>query len=94
MFFSGDPSARKRVALGGRSTKERDRQKLLEQTRLERERRSWLRKQTSAAIKIQVAMSLWSLFLLIALTFCFDELRKCLESCGLSAPGFLSIERQ
>ncbi|PKI75333.1 hypothetical protein CRG98_004269, partial [Punica granatum] len=53
MFFSGDPSTRKRVALGGRSTKERDRQKLLEQTRLERERRSWQRKQTSAAIKIQ-----------------------------------------
>ncbi|KAK4794782.1 hypothetical protein SAY86_012776 [Trapa natans] len=53
MFFSGDPSTRKRVALGGRSTKENDRQKLLEQTRLERERRSWLRKQTSAATKIQ-----------------------------------------
>ncbi|XP_030468851.1 E3 ubiquitin-protein ligase UPL6 [Syzygium oleosum] len=53
MFFSGDPSSRKRVALGGRSTKERDRQKLVEQTRLERERRSWLRKQTLAAIKIQ-----------------------------------------
>ncbi|KAK4770469.1 hypothetical protein SAY87_031001 [Trapa incisa] len=53
MFFSGDPSTRKRVALGGRSNKENDRQKLLEKTRLERERRSWLRKQTSAATKIQ-----------------------------------------
>ncbi|KAK2990179.1 hypothetical protein RJ640_014631 [Escallonia rubra] len=39
MFFSGDPSTRKRVDLGGRSTKERDRQKLLEQTRLERNHR-------------------------------------------------------
>lgn len=54
MFFSGDPSTRKRVDLGGRSTKERDRQKLLEQTRLERNRRLWLRQQNSAAIKIQV----------------------------------------
>ncbi|XP_048321213.2 E3 ubiquitin-protein ligase UPL6 [Ziziphus jujuba] len=53
MFFSGDPSTRKRVDLGGRSTKERDRQKLLEQTRLERNRRLWLRQQNSAAIKIQ-----------------------------------------
>ncbi|KAI4311060.1 hypothetical protein MLD38_035996 [Melastoma candidum] len=53
MFFSGDPSARKRVALGGRSSKERDRQKLVEQTRLEREKRSYLRKQTFSAIKIQ-----------------------------------------
>lgn len=55
MFFPGDPSRRKRVALGGRSTKQNDRQNLVEQTRLERERRSWLRKQTSAAIKIQVS---------------------------------------
>ncbi|KAI4369501.1 hypothetical protein MLD38_017936 [Melastoma candidum] len=53
MFFSGDPSARKRVALGGKSSKERDRQKLVEQTRLQRERRCYLRKQTSSAIKIQ-----------------------------------------
>ncbi|KAJ8528900.1 hypothetical protein K7X08_030640 [Anisodus acutangulus] len=53
MFFSGDPSTRKRVDLGGRSSKERDRQKLLEQTRLERNRRLWLRQQNSAAIKIQ-----------------------------------------
>ncbi|XP_052204385.1 E3 ubiquitin-protein ligase UPL6 isoform X2 [Diospyros lotus] len=53
MFFSGDSSTRKRVDLGGRSSKERDRQKLLEQTRLERNRRLWMRQQNSAAIKIQ-----------------------------------------
>ncbi|XP_059631989.1 E3 ubiquitin-protein ligase UPL6 isoform X2 [Cornus florida] len=53
MFFSGDSSTRKRVDLGGRSSKERDRQKLLEQTRLERNRRLWLRQQNSAAIVIQ-----------------------------------------
>ncbi|KAL0457533.1 UNVERIFIED_CONTAM: E3 ubiquitin-protein ligase UPL6 [Sesamum latifolium] len=54
MFFTGDPSTRKRVDLGGRSSKERDRQKLLEQTRLERNRRLWLRQQNAAALKIQV----------------------------------------
>ncbi|GAB4825610.1 E3 ubiquitin-protein ligase upl6 [Ancistrocladus abbreviatus] len=53
MFFSGDSSTRKRVDLGGRSSKERDRQKLLEQTRLERNRRLFQRQQNSAAIKIQ-----------------------------------------
>ncbi|CAA0841937.1 E3 ubiquitin-protein ligase UPL6 [Striga hermonthica] len=53
MFFSGDPSSRKRVDLGGRSSKERDRQKLLEQTRLERNRRLWMRQQNSAALIIQ-----------------------------------------
>ncbi|KAF8394715.1 hypothetical protein HHK36_020932 [Tetracentron sinense] len=53
MFFTGDSSARKRVDLGGRSSKERDRQKLLEQTRLERNQRLWLRQQNSAALKIQ-----------------------------------------
>ncbi|XVF62396.1 hypothetical protein PTKIN_Ptkin09bG0004200 [Pterospermum kingtungense] len=53
MFFTGDPTSRKRVDLGGRSSKERDRQKLLEQTRLERNRRLWLRQQNSAALKIQ-----------------------------------------
>ncbi|XP_039127300.1 E3 ubiquitin-protein ligase UPL6-like [Dioscorea cayenensis subsp. rotundata] len=52
MFFSGD-SSRKRVDLGGRSSKERDRQVLLEQTRMERKRRQGLRQQTTAAIKIQ-----------------------------------------
>ncbi|WMV09476.1 hypothetical protein MTR67_002861 [Solanum verrucosum] len=57
MFFSGDPSTRKRVDLGGRSSKERDRQKLLEQTRLERNRRLWLRQQNSAALKIQETRS-------------------------------------
>ncbi|MBA0780443.1 hypothetical protein Gotri_004539 [Gossypium trilobum] len=54
MFFTGDPTSRKRVDLGGRSSKERDRQKLLEQTRLERNRRLWLRRQNSAALTIQV----------------------------------------
>ncbi|KAL5782068.1 hypothetical protein ACOSP7_007097 [Xanthoceras sorbifolium] len=53
MFFSGDSTTRKRVDLGGRSSKERDRQKLLEQTRLERNRRLYVRKQNQAAIKIQ-----------------------------------------
>ncbi|XP_073101038.1 E3 ubiquitin-protein ligase UPL6 isoform X3 [Elaeis guineensis] len=53
MFFTGDASTRKRVDLGGRSSKERDRQMLLEQTRLERKRRLGLRQQTNAAIKIQ-----------------------------------------
>eukprot|EP00262_Sarcandra_glabra_P021052 TRINITY_DN8660_c0_g1_i1.p1 TRINITY_DN8660_c0_g1~~TRINITY_DN8660_c0_g1_i1.p1 ORF type:complete len:1037 (+),score=192.54 TRINITY_DN8660_c0_g1_i1:201-3311(+) len=53
MFFSGDPSTRKRVDLGGRSSKERDRQKLLEQARTERQRRLGLRQQNSAALKIQ-----------------------------------------
>ncbi|KAI3469241.1 hypothetical protein Pfo_025904 [Paulownia fortunei] len=53
MFFTGDPSTRKRVDLGGRSSKERDRQKLLEQTRLERNRRLSVRQQNSAALKIQ-----------------------------------------
>lgn len=53
MFFSGDSSTRKRVDLGGRSSKERDRQVLLEEARLERKRRLELRQQTSAAIKIQ-----------------------------------------
>ncbi|KAJ6891471.1 E3 ubiquitin-protein ligase UPL6-like isoform X1 [Populus alba x Populus x berolinensis] len=53
MFFNGDPSTRKRVDLGGRSSKERDRQKLLEQTRLERNRRLWVKQQNAAALKIQ-----------------------------------------
>ncbi|KAL3812242.1 hypothetical protein ACJIZ3_013510 [Penstemon smallii] len=53
MFFSGDSSTRKRVDLGGRSSKERDRKKLLEQARLERNQRLWLRQQNSAALNIQ-----------------------------------------
>ncbi|KAK3137442.1 hypothetical protein QOZ80_5BG0452280 [Eleusine coracana subsp. coracana] len=53
MFFSGDPSARKRVDLGGRSNKERDRKVLLDQTREERRRRQALRLQNSSATKIQ-----------------------------------------
>lgn len=53
MFFTGESTTRKRVDLGGRSSKERDTQKLIEQTRLERNRRLLLRQQNSAAIKIQ-----------------------------------------
>ncbi|URE02387.1 HECTc [Musa troglodytarum] len=53
MFFTGDASTRKRVDLGGRSSKESDRQVLLEQARLDRKRRLVHRQQTSAAIKIQ-----------------------------------------
>uniref|UniRef100_A0A7N0UEM1 HECT-type E3 ubiquitin transferase n=1 Tax=Kalanchoe fedtschenkoi TaxID=63787 RepID=A0A7N0UEM1_KALFE len=53
MFFSGDPSTRKRVDLGGRSSKERDTQKLVEQARQERSKRLRLRQQNSAALKIQ-----------------------------------------
>ncbi|KAG4169517.1 hypothetical protein ERO13_A12G078600v2 [Gossypium hirsutum] len=53
MFFTGDPTTRKRVDLGGQSSKERDRQKLLKQTRLERNRCLWLCQQNSAALKIQ-----------------------------------------
>ncbi|XP_071706652.1 E3 ubiquitin-protein ligase UPL6 [Rutidosis leptorrhynchoides] len=53
MFFSGDPSNRKRVDLGGRSSKERDRNKLLEQAKIERSKRLWLRQQNSAALVIQ-----------------------------------------
>ncbi|KAH9621963.1 hypothetical protein KSS87_001747 [Heliosperma pusillum] len=59
MFFSGDPSTRKRVDLGGRSSKERDRQKLLEQTRLERNRRLFHRLQNSSATKIQKCFRAW-----------------------------------
>lgn len=57
MFFSGDASSRKRVDLGGRSSKERDRQVLLEEARLERKRRSELRQRTAAAIVIQVSFT-------------------------------------
>ncbi|KAJ6432119.1 hypothetical protein OIU84_019387 [Salix udensis] len=53
MYFNGDPSTRKRVDLGGRSSKERDRQKLLEQTRLERNRRLWVKQQNASALIIQ-----------------------------------------
>ncbi|KMZ59058.1 E3 ubiquitin-protein ligase UPL6 [Zostera marina] len=53
MFFTGDSSGRKRVDLGGRSSKERDRNVLLEQTRFERQKRLGLKKQIAAAIIIQ-----------------------------------------
>ncbi|KAL5700753.1 HECT-type E3 ubiquitin transferase [Ranunculus cassubicifolius] len=52
MFFSGDPS-RKRVALGGRSSRESDRSTLVQQAKLERERRDLLRKKNLNALKIQ-----------------------------------------
>ena len=58
MFFSGDSSARRRVDLGGRSNKERDRKVLLEQTREERRRRQGLRLQNTSATKIQVCSRL------------------------------------
>ncbi|KAL3693449.1 hypothetical protein R1sor_007100 [Riccia sorocarpa] len=53
MFFSGDPASRKKVDLGGRSSKERDREKLLEQARLEREQRKRIRLQNQRATQIQ-----------------------------------------
>ncbi|KAI5078375.1 hypothetical protein GOP47_0006046 [Adiantum capillus-veneris] len=53
MFFSGEPSTRKKVDLGGRSSKERDRSKLLEQARIERENRQRVRLETQSAIKLQ-----------------------------------------
>ncbi|XP_020590733.1 E3 ubiquitin-protein ligase UPL6 [Phalaenopsis equestris] len=53
MFFSGDSTSRRRVNLGGRSSKESDRQVVLEQARVERKRRQAFRQETSAAIKIQ-----------------------------------------
>lgn len=68
MFFSGDSTTRKRVDLGGRSSKERDRKKLVEQTKLERNRRHLLRLHTSAALKIQVSFNILS-FLFILLFF-------------------------
>lgn len=52
MFFCGDLSTRKRVDLWERSSKERDRQKLQEQTRLECNRRLLQRQQNSAALLI------------------------------------------
>ncbi|XP_026435029.1 E3 ubiquitin-protein ligase UPL6-like isoform X1 [Papaver somniferum] len=52
MFFSGD-STRKRVDLGGRSSKETDRKKVLEQSRLERQRRQELKQKNASALKIQ-----------------------------------------
>ncbi|KAJ7525501.1 hypothetical protein O6H91_17G053900 [Diphasiastrum complanatum] len=53
MFFPGDAASRRKVALGGRSSKEQDRQKLLEQTRLEREQRQRRRLCNHSAIVIQ-----------------------------------------
>lgn len=53
MSFSGDFLSRKKVDLGGRSSKERDRSKLLEQARIEREKRQRYRLETQSAIKLQ-----------------------------------------
>ncbi|GJR37050.1 E3 ubiquitin protein ligase UPL6 [Tanacetum coccineum] len=50
---SGDYANKKRVDLGGRSSREKDRKKLLEQAKLERNQRLWLRQQNSAALVIQ-----------------------------------------
>ncbi|KAI0504427.1 hypothetical protein KFK09_015379 [Dendrobium nobile] len=59
MFFSGDPTSRRRVNLGGRSSRESDRQVVLDQARAERKRRLALRQETSAAIKIQKFFRGW-----------------------------------
>ncbi|GLJ07012.1 hypothetical protein SUGI_0055420 [Cryptomeria japonica] len=53
MFFSGDSSRQKKVDLGGRSSRERDRQKYLDETRIAREQRQRFRHHTLTAIKIQ-----------------------------------------
>ncbi|KAL9690863.1 hypothetical protein QQ045_011275 [Rhodiola kirilowii] len=59
MFFSGDPSTRKRVDLGGRSSKERDTKKLIEQARQERNKRLRLRLENASALKIQKCFRGW-----------------------------------
>eukprot|EP00249_Psilotum_nudum_P031309 c4515_g1_i1 orf=774-1997(+) len=53
MFFSGDPSSRRKVDLRGKSSKERDRGKLLEQARIDREKRQRHRLETQSATRIQ-----------------------------------------
>eukprot|EP00250_Pteridium_aquilinum_P021803 c25229_g2_i1 orf=816-2942(+) len=53
MYFPGDPSTRKKIDLGGRSSKEKDRSKLLEQARIEREKRQRHSLETQSAIKLQ-----------------------------------------
>ena len=80
MFFTGDSSTRKRVDLGGRSSKERDRQKLLEQTRLERNRRLSLRQQNFAALKIQVLFPFPIAFLDRPFNFMFSSYWSWIES--------------
>ncbi|KAI3687053.1 hypothetical protein L1987_80743 [Smallanthus sonchifolius] len=84
MFFSGDPSNRRRVDLGGRSSKERDRKKLLEQARLERNKRSWMRQQNSAALIIQAINVHAAIQMpsdtLIPLEFP-DNYSRCLQKC-------------
>ena len=56
MFFSGDPSSKRKVDLGGRSSKERDRGKLLEIAKVERKKRQRFRLETQSAIIIQVIL--------------------------------------
>ncbi|KAH9311826.1 hypothetical protein KI387_026861, partial [Taxus chinensis] len=53
MFFSGDSSRQRKVDLGGRSNRERDRQKYLDETKHAREQRLRFRHHTNTAIKIQ-----------------------------------------
>ena len=53
MFFSGNPSRQKKVDLGGRSSRESERQRYLQQTKLAREQRQRLRQQTLSALVIQ-----------------------------------------
>lgn len=52
MFFSGETTSR-RVDLSGRSGKQQDRKKLLDQARLDRERRARLRLELQSATRIQ-----------------------------------------
>jgi hypothetical protein len=71
MFFSGDPTSKRKVDLGGRSSKERDRGKLLEAARLERKKRERFRLETQSAVKIQVSHFFCSLFVSFSCTtFC------------------------
>lgn len=60
--FSGDPTSKKKVDLGGRSGKERDREKLLQQTKLEREQRQTRRMQMQSAKQIQVCVYVWRIW--------------------------------
>ncbi|GLT58392.1 hypothetical protein SLA2020_312880 [Shorea laevis] len=53
MFLTGESTTRKRVNLRGRSRKEMDRDTLMEQVRLKRNRRLQLQQDSKAALKIQ-----------------------------------------
>ena len=69
MFFSGDPSSKRKVDLGGRSSKERDRGKLLEIAKDERKKRQRFRLETQSAIIIQVSLFFLIFFSIIFLNF-------------------------